>query len=280
MSLHIEFCLDEIDCEIEAALDNALDDIDRISLQRHVAGMRAIIAFARMRSAAHHTVPVIAEEDLTLVKGIGLAEQKILNGVGVRTFAAIANWRFDDITVLAQHGISLERIACENWIEQAAMVASGSTTHYALLARDASASLVEQRLHNDTAGAVDDQAETLSQKQTEDEAEASTTTLALDQACESERVPSTEIIETPQITAAIEHVPDEPVNVAPLPTAAVIPFEPALKSPRQSSARPLRRVAVVAAASILTILGVGFVAYHQLGDSPSMIVSYLRPSIK
>ena len=55
VSLHIEFCLDEIDCEIEAALDNALDDIDRISLQRHVAGMRAIIAFARMRSAAHQT---------------------------------------------------------------------------------------------------------------------------------------------------------------------------------------------------------------------------------
>lgn len=225
MSLHIEFCLDEIDCEIEAALDNALDDIDRVSLQRHIAGMRAIIAFARMRRAAHPQVCDVAEDDLTLVKGIGLAEQKILNGVGVRTFAAIANWRFDDIAVLAQHGISLEQIACKNWIEQAAMLASGATTHYALSARDAIAAPVEQRLHNDTVGAVDDQTETLSQKQTENEAAASTTTLALDQASESETVPSTEIIETPQTTAAVEHVPDEPVDVAPLPTASIIPFE-------------------------------------------------------
>lgn len=280
MSLHIEFCLDEIDCEIEAALDNALDDIDRISLQRHVAGMRAIIAFARMRSAAHQTTLDVAEDDLTLVKGIGLAEQKILYGVGVRTFAAIANWRFDDIAALAQHGISLEQIACENWIEQAAVLASGVTTHYALSARGASAVLLEQRLHNDTVGAVDDWAETLSQKQTENEAVASTTPLALDQACASERAPSTEIIETPQITAAIEHAPEEPVDVAPLSIAAVIPFEPALKAPRQSSARPFRRVAVVAAAGILTILGVGFLAHYRLGDSPSMIVSDLRPSIK
>lgn len=280
MSLHIEFCLDEIDYEIKAALDKALDDVDRISLQRHVDGMRAIIAFARLRSAAHQKTSTVADDDLTLVKGIGRAEQKILNVAGVRTFAAIANWRFDDIAALAQHGISLERIACENWIEQAAMLASGATTQYALVARDASAALVEQRLHNDTVGAIDDQAETLCEKQTEDEAAASTTTLALDQSCESEHVPSTELIETPQITAAIEHGPDEPVDVAPLPTAAVIPFEPALKSPRQSSARPLRRVAVVAAAGILTILGASFAAHQQLVDLPAMMVSDLHPSIK
>jgi len=135
VSLHIEFCLDEIDCEIEAASDCGLDDIDRVSLQRHIAGMRAIIAFARMRRAAHPHVCDVAEDDLTLVKGIGLAEQKILKDAGVRTFAEIASWRRHDIKAFGQHGIPFRRIARENWIEQAAVLAAGGQTHYAALSR-------------------------------------------------------------------------------------------------------------------------------------------------
>ena len=275
MSLHIEFCLDEIDCEIKAALDKALDDVDRISLQRHVDGMRAIIAFARIRSSTHQKSSNVADDDLTLVKGIGSAERRILNGVGVRSFAAIANWRRDDIKALAQHGITLERIACENWIEQAAILASGAKTHYVSSAHAGSAGLLDPGPEDDTVLTVDDQTEASSQIGTERDAEAS----GSEQSCGADSTPATEVLET-QVTGSAEHRPNPPVTAGPLPTAAVIPFETAMKSRRPASGRPVRRVAAVATAVILTVLGVGLVAHQQLDGLPAIVVSDVQASTK
>ena len=275
MSLHIEFCLDEIDWEIKSVLDEALDDIDRVSLQRHVDGMRAIVAFARIRCAAHQKTTTAADDDLTLVKGIGHAERMILNGIGVRSFAAIANWRRNDIKALADHGILLERIACENWIEQAAVLASGAKTHFASSEPAGRAGLIEWGPQNDTITTVDDQTATSNQLRIEFEAEATESN-----AFKASNAPATNIGETPLTPVLSDRRPNQPKTAAPRASAGVIPFAKAAKSQQPMMRQRARRVAVVAVAVILTVLGVDFVAHQQLGDLPAIVVSDLHPPIE
>ena len=240
MSLHIEFCLDEIDCEIEAASDCGLDDIDRVSLQHHIAGMRAIIAFARMRRAAHPQVCDVAEDDLTLVKGIGLAEQKILKDAGVRTFAEIASWRRHDIKAFGQQGIPFRRIARENWIEQAAVLAAGGQTHYAALSR-----------------APEIRAEPAAQPVKA----VPPSLLVLDVR------PGLPVLDvTP--TVEVEEVFDS--------RFAVIPFKsPTHRPPSRGDQGPWTRALTAAALSIL--IAVGFVGELKFGAIETMVVSSLPP---
>ena len=263
MSLHIEFCLDEIDCEIEAALDNALDDIDRVSLQRHVAGMRAIIAFARMRSAAEQSVRTHEEDDLTLVKGIGDAERKILNGLGVRTFSAIATWRLDDVEPLEKHGITLDRIACENWIEQAALLATGAKTLYAL-----------SMLQHNGGGVAGSQHAAADDAKGDDRSDAHSelaTDISLSHPVDgNDCATPADVVEMPEGSLATA-----PLITPAVPTADIVHLEPAKKVWRGPVQRRELRVAAAATAAILAVIGIGLAAERQLASYHATLVSSL-----
>ncbi len=129
MSLHVAFCLDEIDCELEA--DHSLDEQDRICLKRHVAEMRLVLEAARTRRNGLTHARDQAQDDLTLIRGIGAAERDALSQAGVVCFDTIADWRLADIQAITAFGIDPRRISQENWIEQAAILSAGNMTSYA-----------------------------------------------------------------------------------------------------------------------------------------------------
>lgn len=136
MTRHIEFCLDEIECEIEAIDEAALSPSDKLCLSRHVAGMRALLQSARPQPAeVRHRSELLASvapvsDDLALIRGIGASDVALLAERRVQTFSAIATWRREDILEIGGREL-LRRVARENWIEQAAILATGDLTNHA-----------------------------------------------------------------------------------------------------------------------------------------------------
>ena len=131
---HIEFCLEEIECEIEALDDWQMGGESRSGLAAHIAGMRAILADLAVKPAARLEV---AGDDLTLVRGIGVADAAMLAGKGITRFAEISDWTRAGIDALGGGDALRQRIASENWIEQAAILATGRLTHHAEMTRAA-----------------------------------------------------------------------------------------------------------------------------------------------
>jgi predicted flap endonuclease-1-like 5' DNA nuclease len=69
--------------------------------------------------------------DLTHIAGIDAEMARRLGGLGVVRFEAIAGWTARDLDAIAPSlDINCSRIASEGWIEQAAMLAASSPTHY------------------------------------------------------------------------------------------------------------------------------------------------------
>ncbi len=80
--------------------------------------------------SAQVSMPAPAD-DLTHIRAIDTALQGRLNALGVRRFEDIARWSAADVQRLrADSGIGA-RVATENWIEQAQILAKGGTTEYA-----------------------------------------------------------------------------------------------------------------------------------------------------
>jgi predicted flap endonuclease-1-like 5' DNA nuclease len=71
--------------------------------------------------------PAAAGDDLTRIRAIDIEIQKRLRDIGVTTFAAIAKWSPADIARVSQTLGYAGRIEAENWIEQAQILAQGST---------------------------------------------------------------------------------------------------------------------------------------------------------
>ncbi len=148
---HIEFCLEELDCEIDA-LDPALVTSDqRETLALHIAEIRALVQGLRLEIVAnradgrdenaledlsneshHEPAPAPLQVDaLTLIKGVDAETAGVLEQAGWRTFTAMAAWNSADLAALEEVGISKRRVARENWIEQAAILATGGFTAHA-----------------------------------------------------------------------------------------------------------------------------------------------------
>lgn len=140
MVSHILFCLDEIDCEIEAREVSGLEETEACALGTHIAAMRTLLAGVQARQTASR----LAEGDghsqhdtdgpgdrLALIRGLDDCAAARLRALGKGTFAAIAGLTASDIACLDQAGLPASRIAEENWIEQAAILATGRLTHYA-----------------------------------------------------------------------------------------------------------------------------------------------------
>ncbi len=52
VTLHIQFCLDEIDCEIEALDQGSLSEVERRTLGEHISSIRMLLAGCETRRAA------------------------------------------------------------------------------------------------------------------------------------------------------------------------------------------------------------------------------------
>ena len=128
MTLHILFCLDEIDCEIAAIDAVRLPETERLTLERYTASMRTMLAGLAAQKATVDRV--ISFDDLFLIRGIDKATTNVLATKGVTGFSTIANCKQADIATLSDERLSLERIARENWIEQAAILETGALTNY------------------------------------------------------------------------------------------------------------------------------------------------------
>ena len=76
-------------------------------------------------------VPATPADDLTLIRAIDADMQKKLAALGVTRFAEIAAWRAADVAKVASALGIKGRIASENWVEQAQILAKGGLTRYA-----------------------------------------------------------------------------------------------------------------------------------------------------
>ncbi len=117
--------------EVEALARRLLalrSDIDKI-----LVGLAQTPALpAPAGSAAEPVIEIPpAPDDLTLIRTIDTALAASLNSLGIVAFAQIAGWSRPDV-MRASQALGLgRRISKENWIEQAAMLASGRVTAFA-----------------------------------------------------------------------------------------------------------------------------------------------------
>ena len=74
--------------------------------------------------------PASGPNDFTRIRAIDGALQTALHGLGVRSFADIANWKPDDVARISSALKIPGRIEQENWIEQAQILAKGGETYY------------------------------------------------------------------------------------------------------------------------------------------------------
>lgn len=91
----------------------------------------AVTAAMAAATAAGTTSPPL-RDDLKRIRGIGVLLEKKLNAFGVTSYAQIARWNEGDLREAALAlGFDGGRIARENWIEQARVLASGGLTEFA-----------------------------------------------------------------------------------------------------------------------------------------------------
>jgi predicted flap endonuclease-1-like 5' DNA nuclease len=92
----------------------------------------APVAFAAGLTALDIPAAMGAADDLELIKGIGPKLNGVLNGLGVSTFAQIANWTAGDVDKVDDHlGEFKNRIGQEEWIPQAKLLAAGNHGEWA-----------------------------------------------------------------------------------------------------------------------------------------------------
>lgn len=70
-------------------------------------------------------------DDLKRIKGIGAVNEKALNGLGIYTFAQIADWNADNISWVEGFLAFPGRIGRENWVDQSKTLSQGGTTSFA-----------------------------------------------------------------------------------------------------------------------------------------------------
>jgi len=68
-------------------------------------------------------------DDLKLISGIGPKLEQVLNGLGVWTYGQIASWGREEIAWVDDYLSFKGRIGRDDWIGQAAELASGGTKH-------------------------------------------------------------------------------------------------------------------------------------------------------
>src|SRR5690348_15660883 len=95
---------------------------------------------AGKRSPTNRDSRLSQSDDFKLIRGIGPAVEKRLNGVGIYTFAQLAILSPADVAaaVVDLASLSSERIIKQNWIGQARELAAGSVAHEAPMSDEVS----------------------------------------------------------------------------------------------------------------------------------------------
>ncbi|TCL09853.1 NADH dehydrogenase subunit E [Shimia isoporae] len=89
------------------------------------------------KKAAPKKTAKAAADDLKLLKGVGPALEKKLHDNGITSFAQIAAWGSEDIADMDDKLSFKGRIARDNWVEQAKLLAEGGETEFSKRAKDA-----------------------------------------------------------------------------------------------------------------------------------------------
>jgi predicted flap endonuclease-1-like 5' DNA nuclease len=77
---------------------------------------------------ARNLQPIAAGDDLTRIRGIGPHYARVLQGLGVSSFAAIANWSPQDCTSFARRlKVNPGRVERDKWVEQARALCDAET---------------------------------------------------------------------------------------------------------------------------------------------------------
>jgi predicted flap endonuclease-1-like 5' DNA nuclease/uncharacterized membrane protein YeaQ/YmgE (transglycosylase-associated protein family) len=69
-------------------------------------------------------------DDLKLIKGIGVKNEKVCNDLGIYHFAQIADWSPEEAVWIGHHMAFPGRVEREHWIGQAKLLASGGDTEH------------------------------------------------------------------------------------------------------------------------------------------------------
>jgi predicted flap endonuclease-1-like 5' DNA nuclease len=81
--------------------------------------------------AAKPTSPSSIPDNLELIKGLGPKVNNLLKGLGVTSFAQVANWTAADVAHIdAKLGAFAGRITRDNWIDQAKLLAAGDVAGF------------------------------------------------------------------------------------------------------------------------------------------------------
>jgi predicted flap endonuclease-1-like 5' DNA nuclease len=86
---------------------------------------------AAKAQAAKPAPPSSIPDNLELIKGLGPKVNNLLKGLGVTSFAQVANWTAADVADIdAKLGAFAGRITRDNWIDQAQLLAAGDVAGF------------------------------------------------------------------------------------------------------------------------------------------------------
>jgi predicted flap endonuclease-1-like 5' DNA nuclease len=100
------------------------------------AGVAATAALVAAGGSAPTVAKAVDPDDLTRIRGVDAGMEERLQRLGVTRYAEIAGWTSVDVDGMTEALGIPGRIARENWIEQAQILAAGGQTRYTQSLRD------------------------------------------------------------------------------------------------------------------------------------------------
>lgn len=95
------------------------------------ASAKAKTGVAPKAKAAKPAQQAAVPDNLELIKGLGPKINTLLKGLGITSFAQVANWTADDVAEMdGKLGAFAGRIARDNWIDQAQLLAAGDVAAF------------------------------------------------------------------------------------------------------------------------------------------------------
>jgi predicted flap endonuclease-1-like 5' DNA nuclease len=93
--------------------------------------LKAKAEAAPKAKAVKPAVTVAIPDNLELIKGLGPKVNNMLKGMGITSFAQVANWTADDVAEIdGKLGAFAGRITRDNWIDQAQLLLAGDAAAF------------------------------------------------------------------------------------------------------------------------------------------------------
>jgi NADH-quinone oxidoreductase subunit E len=123
--------------------EGAVAVVEKLKSDANIAAAAASETAPSARAVEHAAKPALEPEDfrrpteiekpespddLKLISGVGPKLEQVLNGLGVWTFAQIADWKAEEIAWVDDYLQFKGRIDRDDWTSQARMLAEGGKT--------------------------------------------------------------------------------------------------------------------------------------------------------